>query len=190
MLIMSVEFHLGNYIGIGLEKEVAEASVFSWGAWSYQFNGIQLLGLLRTENTILVVLLSFLIRALMQRFAEEPLLMGGFLDYALFYGLIAYCDRPWVLFGAMVIATFGELLYVPIKHAYLGCIVPEHARGSYMALDDGIHRSCIRLENSMRPIRAYGSVSMHELRLCIFGRGDAGCFRKRLIEVGVVFKSR
>jgi MFS transporter, DHA1 family, multidrug resistance protein B len=134
MLIMSVEFHLGNYIGIRLEKEVAEANIFNWGAWSYQVNGIQLLGLLRTENTILVVLLSFLMRTLMQRFPEKPLLMGGFLVYVLFYSLIAYSDHPWVLFGAMVIATFGELLYVPIKQAYLGFIVPEHARGSYMAM--------------------------------------------------------
>lgn len=135
MLAISVEFHLGNYVGVRLEQEIKDATLLSWGAWSYHATGIQLLGMLRFENTILVVLLSFLVRAIIKRYAEKPLLFGGFLLYIIGYGYIAYSDSPWLLFAAMLIATFGELVYVPINQAYLGYIIPDHARSSYMALN-------------------------------------------------------
>lgn len=135
MLAMSVEFHMGNYIGVRLEREVQDATLFNWGSWSYHATGIELLGILRSENTILVVLLSFVVRGIIKRFAEKPLLFGGFLIYIIGYGYIAYSNSPWVLFSAMLVATFGELIYVPIKQGYLGYIVPDHARSSYMALN-------------------------------------------------------
>lgn len=143
MLIISVEFHLGNYIGVRLEQKVKDMALLSWGTWSYHVTGIELLGMLRTENTILVVLLSFVVREIIKRYAEKPLLFGGFLAYIIGYSFIAYSNHPWLLFSAMLFATFGELIYVPLKQAYLGYIVPDHARSSYMALNGMTWRGAI-----------------------------------------------
>jgi DHA1 family multidrug resistance protein B-like MFS transporter len=34
----------------------------------------------------------------------------------------------------MLIATLGEVMYVPVMQAFLGDIPPKHARSTYMAL--------------------------------------------------------
>lgn len=135
MLVISVEFHMSNYIGVRLEHDVKDAVLLQWRAWSYRIDGIELLGVLRSENTVLVVLLSFVVRTIIKRYEEKPLLFCGFLFYIIGYGLIAYSDKPWLLMASMLVATFGELVYVPVKQAYLGYIVPDHARASYMALN-------------------------------------------------------
>ncbi|MDF2652011.1 MAG: transporter, partial [Paenibacillus sp.] len=42
-------------------------------------------------------------------------------------------------------ATVGELMYVPIKQAYLGNIAPDHARSSYMALFGMVYKGAMLL---------------------------------------------
>ncbi|AZK47237.1 hypothetical protein EIM92_14610 [Paenibacillus lentus] len=48
--MLSTEFQLANYISIRFAQEIPEQSLFGW-----RIGGIELTGLLRTENTILVV---------------------------------------------------------------------------------------------------------------------------------------
>lgn len=47
-VLVLMELQIGNYIGIRLVKELPEQNFFNW-----YFSGIEMIGFLRTENTIL-----------------------------------------------------------------------------------------------------------------------------------------
>lgn len=134
LLIVSVEFHLSNYIGVRLEQEMSKATLFSWGNIDWRLDGIEMLGILRTENTVLVVLFSFFMGMALRKFSEKKMMIGGVIIYVVGYSIIAYSNSPLVLVLAMLFATMGELMNAPVKQAYLGYIIPDHARSSYLAI--------------------------------------------------------
>ncbi|MDD9267923.1 MFS transporter [Paenibacillus sp. GCM10023248] len=145
LLLVSVEFHLGNYVGVRLEKEMVHAPFLPWLESSWTVDGLQMLGFIRTENTVLVVVLSVLMTVIMKRFADSKVLFIGYACYVLGYSYLAYSNQPSLLMIAMFIATVGELMYVPIKQAYLGNIAPDHARSSYMALFGMVYKGAMLL---------------------------------------------
>lgn len=145
LLLVSVEFHLGNYVGVRLEKEMISAPFLPWLETSWRVDGLKMLGFIRTENTVLVVVLSVLMTVLMRRFSDSKVLFVGYACYILGYSYLAYSNQPWLLMLSMFIATAGELMYVPIKQAYLGNIAPDHARSSYMALFGMVYKGATLL---------------------------------------------
>lgn len=145
LLLVSVEFHLGNYVGVRLEKEMVSAPIIPWMGSSWTVDGLKMLGFIRTENTVLVVVLSVLMGVLMRRFSDSKVLFAGYTCYILGYSYLAYSNQPWLLLLSMFIATVGELMYVPIKQAYLGNIAPDHARSSYMALFGMVYKGATLL---------------------------------------------
>ncbi|BFT71715.1 MFS transporter [Paenibacillus sp. P36] len=145
LLLVSVEFHLGNYVGVRLEKEMVSAPFIPWMESSWTVDGLKMLGFIRTENTVLVVVLSVLMGVLMRRFSDSKVLFIGYTCYILGYSYLAYSNQPWLLMLSMFIATVGELMYVPIKQAYLGNIAPDHARSSYMALYGMVYKGATLL---------------------------------------------
>ncbi|SDN76381.1 MFS transporter, DHA1 family, multidrug resistance protein B [Paenibacillus sp. yr247] len=145
LLLVSVEFHLGNYVGVRLGKEMVNVPFFPWVETSWSIDGLKMLGFIRTENTVLVVVLSVLMGVLMRRFSDSKVLFIGYTCYILGYSYLAYSNQPWLLLLSMFIATVGELMYVPIKQAYLGNIAPDHARSSYMALFGMVYKGAMLL---------------------------------------------
>lgn len=134
LLFVSVEFHLTNYIGIRLTEQMSERPFLSIGNWAFSIDGLKMLGFLRTENTLLVVLLSIFVIKVMQKYNDRRVLLVGLSIYILGYSLLSYSLQPWVLIALMLIATWGEVMYVPVCQAYMGDITPEHARSAYMAV--------------------------------------------------------
>ncbi|OGX68623.1 MAG: hypothetical protein A2189_05665 [Paenibacillus sp. RIFOXYA1_FULL_44_5] len=134
LLIVSVEFHLMNYTAIRLANEIPTQALFSWNGFRLSIDGVQMLGYLRTENTLLVVVLSLAVLGMFRRFSDQKVLIAGFLLYVVGYSVVSYSSQPWVLLLSMLIATLGEVMYVPVNQAYLGVIAPEHARSSYLAV--------------------------------------------------------
>lgn len=134
LLILSSEFHLSNYIGVRLAEEMGVRSLFSWGEQSIRLDGVQMLGLLRTENTLFVVVFSLFAVAAMRRFKEKETLFAGMVLYVVGYAYQMYSNEPWLLLVAMALATWGEVINVPIRMAYHGSIAPDDARGAYMAI--------------------------------------------------------
>ncbi|MBP1961710.1 MFS transporter [Paenibacillus aceris] len=145
LLLVSVEFHLGNYVGVRLEKEMVAAPFIPWMESSWTVDGLKMLGFIRTENTVLVVVLSVFMGMLMRRFSDSKALFVGYACYIIGYSYLAYSNQPWLLLLSMFIATVGELVYVPIKQAYLGNIAPDHARSSYMALYGMVYKGATLL---------------------------------------------
>lgn len=134
-LVMYLEFQLSNYIGIRLAKEVSAEQFTIFQDHTISFNGINLLGFLQTENTILVVLLAALALRVGKKFHERTTLFIGILLFTLGYSVLTFSSSVVVLFLAMIVATVGEVTSVPIRQAFMGDIAPDHARSSYVAVN-------------------------------------------------------
>lgn len=130
LLIVTLEFQLPNYIGIRLAKEVPEQTIFG-----IPFSGVNLLGLLQTENTVLVVLLAAFAAALAKRLPEEKVLIAGSFLYIAGYGIITAASIPLLLFIAMFFATVGEVLKVPVQQSLFAEMIPKHSRSAYIAVN-------------------------------------------------------
>ncbi|HET6872379.1 MAG TPA: MFS transporter [Sporolactobacillaceae bacterium] len=66
LLLLTIEQQLPNYIGVRLSKELPDQAIFHSAFWSLKVDGIKMLGILRTENTFLVVLMGALVSRLMK----------------------------------------------------------------------------------------------------------------------------
>lgn len=136
LFVLSLEHQLSNYIGIRLSKEMSEQSLLpTWSPFSLNVDGVKMLGFLRAENTLLVVLAAVLVTRLMKRFADKKVMIFGIFIFTIGYFVLGVSNAPWILLAAMFVVTIGELMWVPIKQAYLGDIAPSDARSSYMAVN-------------------------------------------------------
>ena len=95
-----------------------------------------MLGILRFENTLLVVLLATVMTKLMRPFQDRRVLSLGMLLFALGFTVLGCSNSPWILIAAMLVGTVGEVMYIPVKQALLGDLVPDDARGSYLAVNN------------------------------------------------------
>lgn len=138
LLIIAVEEQLTNVIGLRLVREIPEPQqLFSF--LTVQVDGMNLLGLLKTENTLLVVCLTVFVSYVMKRFKDRTALLTGVLLFFGGYIWISYSNSPAVLLIAMFIATLGEVMHIPVKQALLANMVPDHARSTYMAIHSLFH---------------------------------------------------
>jgi MFS transporter, DHA1 family, multidrug resistance protein B len=134
LFLFSLEESLTTYMGIKLVEQIKDPITLLPFTALFEVDGFQLIGLLKAENTILVVLLSLVIAGWLKKYQDRLLMLGGGFCYAFGYIVISYSSVPLVLIIAMFIATIGELAHIPAKQAYLASLVPDDARGSYMAV--------------------------------------------------------
>lgn len=134
IFIFSLEQSLTNYIGIRLEKDIPHQSASLFGI-DFILDGTKMLGFLRTENTILVVLLSGVVLFVFKKWSDRWTLVTGMLIFSICFSVFAFTNSVLILFIAMFIGTIGELMYVPIKQAMIGEIAPPNARSTYMAFN-------------------------------------------------------
>lgn len=129
ILVLSTEFQLGNYISIRFAQEIPEQSLFGW-----RIGGIELTGLLRTENTLLVVTLALFAAKLMQRFNDRQVIVVSWAVFITGYAITSYANNLWLLVTVMVVISVSEVMRVPVEQSYLAQLPPEHARASYLAV--------------------------------------------------------
>ncbi|GAB0167795.1 MFS transporter [Lysinibacillus sp. CTST325] len=134
ILIFTLEQSLSNYIGIRLEKDIPQQSASLFGI-DFIVDGTKMLGFLRTENTILVVLLSSIVLFLFKKYSDRWTLVTGMLIFSICFSVFASSNSVLVLFIAMFIGTIGELMFIPIKQAMIGELAPSNARSTYMAFN-------------------------------------------------------
>ncbi len=130
ILVLSMEFQLTNYIGIRLANDLPVQNFFG-----LEFSGIEMTGFLRTENTILVVILALFATRMIAGLNDRAVLLTSCSVFVAGYAIISYTNNLWLLFGAMLFATIGEVLRVPVQQNYLANLPPEHARSSYLAVN-------------------------------------------------------
>ncbi|HET7577698.1 MAG TPA: MFS transporter [Bacillales bacterium] len=135
VLLFSLDQQLTNYIGVRLGEKMPSQELFSIGSVEIQVDGIKMLGFLQTENTLIVVLFTVLVAALMKRYADHWILYLGIGLFTIGYFALGLSVNPWILFAAMAVISIGEVMYIPVMEAYLADIAPENGRSSYMAMN-------------------------------------------------------
>ncbi|KPL60139.1 MDR family MFS transporter [Rossellomorea vietnamensis] len=130
VLILSMEFQLTNYIGIRLSEEMPSQPFLFW-----DINGVQTMGILRSENTILVVFLMLFVTRIPHSFKDRNVLVWSCFFFSIGYAALAYSNNLYILFLMMALLTIGEVFRVPVEQSYMAAIPPDDARSSYMAFN-------------------------------------------------------
>jgi MFS transporter, DHA1 family, multidrug resistance protein B len=128
VLILSMEFQLTNYIGIRLSEEMPTQQFLLW-----EFDGVQTMGFLRSENTIMVVILMLIVTRIPHSLKDKSVLVWSCFFFTIGYGVLAYSNNLTLLFLMMALLTIGEVFRVPVEQSYMAAIPPDDARSSYMA---------------------------------------------------------
>ncbi|WP_088031943.1 MFS transporter [Evansella clarkii] len=133
LLIVSVEEQLTNYIGVRLANEINEPVPLA-SFFPLHINGVNLLGILKAENTIIVVSFTILVAYLIRNWNDRYSLMIGLLLFFSGFTVISISTTPIVLIIAMLIVSIGEMMHIPVTQTLLSKVVPDHARSTYMAV--------------------------------------------------------
>jgi MFS transporter, DHA1 family, multidrug resistance protein B len=128
MCIYAAEFSLNSYIGVRLAEEFR--AVYVGG---FEIAGVRMLSLLNIQNMLLVVLFTFIVTKITDRFEKKKMLLVGLILYGIGYTIITSANVWYVLILFNLIATIGELIYSPIANAEKANMMPDDKRGSYSA---------------------------------------------------------
>ncbi|WP_235822105.1 MFS transporter [Gottfriedia luciferensis] len=129
LLVLSMEFQLTNYISIRLSNDFHTQHLFGW-----TFGGIEMTGFLRTENTVLVVVMALFATKMVKKMDDQRTLIWSCIAFVSGYAVISYSNSIWLLFVAMLVATVAEVLRVPVQQNYMANLPAEDTRSSYMAV--------------------------------------------------------
>ncbi|HUO34286.1 MAG TPA: MFS transporter [Candidatus Acidoferrum sp.] len=91
-------------------------------------------GTIFTLNTLLIVALEVPLNSAMEKWPHARSLALGAILYGVGYGSYALVNKAWGVYLAVVIWTFGEMIFMPTSSAYAAEIAPRERRGEYMGL--------------------------------------------------------
>ena len=128
-MVLTLEGQLSTAIGIRLSNDFGIQHVFPFG----DVGGVQMLGVLKAVNTVLVVLLALKINTLLRRLPDRTRIYAGIPLYVGGFAVLAVTNTAWVLLAAVVVLTIGELMNTPVQQALLAELAPEQGRPRYMA---------------------------------------------------------
>ncbi|WP_412097990.1 MFS transporter [Halobacillus litoralis] len=137
--ILSLEEQLTNFIAIHLADTIESQPLIPWGGETIEVDGVHMLGILRSENTLIVVFATGLIAWAVKKLSDRLVLWVGLSIYTIGYACLTWLGQPWLLLVAMVAATVGELMYIPVRQSMLGKLAPDSARSSYLAVHQFIY---------------------------------------------------
>lgn len=132
ILLFSFESHLSYYIAVRFEQQIGK---FLLNPLNIELNGVEMFGLLRLENTLLVILFSMIAITLTKKWNDTGWMFLGSSLYIIGYVCIVFLNNSWLLVAMMALAVLGETLFAPIYKTYLGEIPPEELRSTYMAIN-------------------------------------------------------
>jgi len=128
-LVLTLEGQLSTAIGIRLANDFGVQHLFLFG----DVDGVEMLGVLKAVNTVLVVLLVLQVNTLLRRLPDRVRLYAGITLYAGGFAVLAVTDTAGVLLLAVVVLTIGELMNAPVQQGLLAELVPDQGRPQYMA---------------------------------------------------------
>jgi DHA1 family multidrug resistance protein B-like MFS transporter len=134
LLIRSVEIQISYYIAVRLSNEFGRQQLLDIGGWRPTVNGVEMLGILRAANTLIVVCLALFAAWLFGRLSDRQRIFGGIALFTAGYMVWGASNAPWLLLVAAVVLTIGEIMSVPIRQVLLADLVPAEDRSRYMAV--------------------------------------------------------
>ncbi|MCD5323303.1 MULTISPECIES: MFS transporter [Pontibacillus] len=133
ILVLSLEEQLTNFLGLHFVHTIETQKLSNIPSINVQIDGLLMIGILRSENTFLVVFAASFITWFIKRWSNHTVLVVGLISYTVGYALFIFVSSPLILIGLMAIVTIGELMYIPIKQSMLADLAPEDKRSSYLA---------------------------------------------------------
>jgi MFS transporter, DHA1 family, multidrug resistance protein B len=134
LLIRSIEIQISYYVAVRLSEEFGRHRLLDFGPWRPTVNGVEMLGILRATNTLIVVCLALFSAWLFGRLSDRQRIVGGIALFTAGYMVWGASNAPWLLLAAAVVLTIGELMSVPIRQVLLADLVPAEDRSRYMAV--------------------------------------------------------
>ncbi|PWK08463.1 DHA1 family multidrug resistance protein B-like MFS transporter [Tumebacillus permanentifrigoris] len=135
LLCGSLENITNNYGRVRLFDDISTPqTIFTLGSWVFTADGLQLFAFLQAMNAMIVVLFSAVVRKWVHRFGHRRALLLGVALSTIGYAVIIVSNWPLVLGISMIIATIGEITWVPVKQTILADLAPTENRGVYMAV--------------------------------------------------------
>jgi DHA1 family multidrug resistance protein B-like MFS transporter len=134
ILITAIELQLTYYVGIKLAAGFPYQRVIDAGGWHVAADGVRMLGILRTLNTVLVVLLALVATRVFGRLPENVRMHAGLVMFTGGFMVMAVSRNAWVLIAVTLVYTVGELMNVPVRQAIMADIIDPTMRARYMAL--------------------------------------------------------
>lgn len=89
-------------------------------------------GLLSAVNTVMIIFLEVPINDYLSSISYKRSMIAGALLAAIGFGLFAVAHTIIPLIVAIVIFTFGEMIFFPVTAAYTSEAAPENRKGEYM----------------------------------------------------------
>ncbi|WEG14556.1 MFS transporter [Pullulanibacillus sp. KACC 23026] len=140
LLFFTLEFQTTNYIGVRLSKQLPLQTVFSLGDLHLKVDGTSMVGWLNAENTIIVAAMTLFIGKVIKPFNRLKVLSAGLVLYTAGFFFLGFNNSPILLLLAGFVATLGEIIFWPMRQAYLAECIPKESRSSYMAVNSFVVR--------------------------------------------------
>ncbi|MCR6109134.1 MFS transporter [Bacillus sp. A301a_S52] len=131
LLIVSLEEQLTNVIGIRFVHDMTTSQAVA-PFIPLDVDGTQLIGLLKSQNTLIIVCLTAIIVSIIKRLNERVVLVTGLTMYAAGYVILSHSDVVFILLIAMTFASIGEIMYLPTKQVLLANMIPDQARSTFL----------------------------------------------------------
>lgn len=131
--MLGLEFQLINFIAVKLSDDFGTQKPF--GLDFFEIDGVGVLGLLRVENTLLVVILGALVLKLTKNIDDKITLYIGTILFSIGFASLVISNNFWILITSTLIFTLGELLYVPIHQSILAELIDDNMRSQYIAVN-------------------------------------------------------
>lgn len=126
MFIATVELMTSTYVAVRLHKNFD--TIYLSG---FEITGVRMFTIINLVNTITVITFSLLVGKWLEKFKVSRILGFGLLMYAIGYAVLTSANMWWLIIIAVLIATFGEMIFAPIKSAEMLTLIPKEKRGTY-----------------------------------------------------------
>ncbi|MFD2212137.1 MFS transporter [Metabacillus endolithicus] len=102
----------------------------------FDSTGYTLLGFLRSENTLMTVLLTFFITNILKKVYEFKTLSIGICLFFVGYIALSIGQNHSILYIAMAVMTVGQIIYSPVIQTVTAEVIPYDHRSTYLSILD------------------------------------------------------
>lgn len=141
--IFSNEKHITNYVSVNLK----ESSIIN-SIGGFTFNAVNTVAILQILNTIVIVVFSIFVYKYTKNMKPNHILLLGLVLYSLFYSFTIVTTDLLYLAIFVIVASIGELIYVPSYQAAQVELMDTEKAGTYSAVSS-IFTQCAPLIASL-----------------------------------------
>ncbi|MTV23574.1 MFS transporter [Staphylococcus delphini] len=129
-ILMMGELSASSYIAIRL-KETFNPIHFAY----LDIDGVKMFSILMVVNTVIVISCTYIISKWSMSYNQKYILLLGMVMYVVDYASVTHLNHFYLLIVFMMVATIGEIIYVPIFDVNRFKMIPENKRGTYSAFN-------------------------------------------------------